>query len=178
MRLRSILVLLAVFVLLGGYFYFSRMPKPAVPQPPKVPVWSVNQEALQRIEVQLPRESLSQAFVKDGESWYFDDTKRSAIEKNRWGGMPLLFSSPQPERLVAENATLAKLTEYGLTQPTMEVTLTLDNGQNLKVKIGDRTPDGHAFYAQIPGSNNVAVVDISWYRVAERLVKEPPYASS
>jgi len=41
--------------------------------------------------------------------------------------------------------------------------------------VGDRTPDGHAYYVQAPGSNDVALVDFTWYEVLERLVKEPPY---
>ncbi|GAG36527.1 unnamed protein product, partial [marine sediment metagenome] len=34
----------------------------------------------------------------------------------------------------------------------------------------------NTFYVQAPGSNDVALVDYTWYEVLERLVKEPPYA--
>ncbi|MBM2825106.1 MAG: hypothetical protein HW402_770 [Dehalococcoidales bacterium] len=174
-------MLLVVLLALGGYFYYTRiMPRPAVKPAPKIPVWSVNVELLRQVTIKLPREAKSQTFIMEGEgeniTWYFNDTRHSAIDKNRWGGIPVLISQPRPERIIAENATEEKLAEFGLTRPLMEITLTLENKDSLKITIGDKTPDGHAFYAQVPGSNNVATVDITWYQVVERLVKEPPYA--
>jgi hypothetical protein len=42
--------------------------------------------------------------------------------------------------------------------------------------VGDKTPDFNNFYVQAPNRQSVATVDISWYTVVERLVKDPPYA--
>ena len=72
--------------------------------------------------------------------------------------------------------TEEKLAEFGLTQPLMKITLTLEDGDVLNIRVGDETPDGHAFYVQAPDSNDVALVDYTWYEVLERLVTEPPYA--
>ena len=89
--------------------------------------------------------------------------------------IPLLLSGPGVDRVIARQATEEKLTEFGLTQPQMEITLTLEDGNIMNIKVGDRTPDGNNFYVQAPDSNDVATVDITWYNVMERLVKEPPY---
>jgi hypothetical protein len=97
----------------------------------------------------------------------------------RWGGgIPLLLSGPGVERVIAENATEEKLAEFGLTQPQMEITLTLEDGDILNIRVGDRTPDGTTFYVQVPDSNDVALVDYTWPEVLARLVKEPPYVPS
>ena len=56
--------------------------------------------------------------------------------------------------------------------------MTLENGDVLNITVGDRTPDGNAFYVKAPDSNDVALVDYTWYEVLERLIKEPPYAST
>ncbi len=93
----------------------------------------------------------------------------------RWG-IEFLLTGPGAERVIAKNATEEKLAEFGLTQPQMEIILTLEDGDILNITVGDRTPGGDTFYVQGPDSNDVSLVDYTWYEVLERLVKEPPYA--
>ena len=181
MRLRNILILLAILLALGGYFYFSDTPEPPPESEPRVFVWKIEMDEIQHIEIRLPREDKSEAFTKIEEEdkfpWYFDDPQRSEVDVARWGGgIPLLLSGPGAERVIAQNATPEKLAEFGLAQPQMEIILTLEDGDILNIKVGDRTPDGNTFYVQAPNSNNVCLVDYTWYEVLERLVKEPPYA--
>ncbi len=183
MRLRNILILLAILLALGGYYSFSSRPEPTPKPKPQVFVWMIDMEEIKHIEIELPREGKSQAFikVKEGDKfpWYFDDSQRSNVDVNRWGGgIPLLLSGPRADRVISENTTEEKLAEFGLTQPLMKITLTLENGDIMNIKVGDSTPDGHAYYVQSPYSNDVALVDYTWYEVLERLVTEPPYASS
>lgn len=140
-------------------------------------------EQIKRIEIALPFENRSQAFIKERKGdefpWYFDNPQRSKVDTKRWGGgIPLLLSGPGVDRIIAENATPEKLTELGLTQPRMKITLSLEDGNILYINVGDSTPNGKNFYIQAPGTTDVATVDIAWYEVIARLVKEPPYASS
>ena len=178
MRLKSILILLAIAIALGVYFYIANRPQPGPPPEPQLYVWLIEMDEIQHIEIRLPREDMSQAFIKEEDrSWSFDDPQRTPVDMKRWGGgIPLLLSGPGIERVIAENATEEQLTEFGLTQPQMKITLTLEDGDILDIRVGDRTPDGAAFYVQVPDSNDVCTVDYTWYEVLERLVKEPPYA--
>lgn len=183
MRIRSILILLVILLALGGYFYFSQASETPEEEEPKIYVWQIEMDEIQHIEMQLPRENMSESFIKiskeDEFPWYFDNPQRSEVDQKRWGGgIPLLLSGPGAQRVIAENATPGQLAEFGLTQPQMEITLTLENGDILNITVGDRTPDGNAFYVKAPGSNSVALVDYTWYEVLERLVKEPPYKSA
>lgn len=179
MRLKSILILLVVLLGLGGYFYYSNRPKPVPNLAPQVFVWLFEMEELQHIEMQLPQENKSQAFIKEADkSWSFDDAQRAKVDMKRWGGgIPLLLSGPAAARVIATNATAEKLAEFGLTQPQMKIILTLADGQIMSIIVGRSTPDGTNYYVQAPGSNDVALVDYTWYAVLERLVKEPPYLS-
>ncbi len=182
MRLRNILILLVILLALGGYFYFFNTSEPPPEkEEPRVFVWLIEMDEIQHIEIRLPREDKSEAFIriKEGDKfpWHFDDPQRSAVDVARWGGgIPLLLRGPGAERVIATDATEEKLAEFGLTQPRMEITLTLENGDILNITIGDRTPDGNTFYVQALNSNDVYLVDYTWYEVLERLVKEPPYA--
>ncbi len=181
MRLRSILILLIILLALGGYFYFSNDSEPPPKAEPKVFLWNIEMFEIQHIEIRLPREDKSEAFVKIREGdkfpWHFDDPQRSEVDAERWGGgIELLLTGPGAERVIVRNATEEKLAEFGLTQPQMEITLTLEDGDILNITVGDRTPDGDAVYIQDLHSNDVYLVYYGWYEVLERQVKEPPYA--
>ncbi len=180
MRIKSILVLLAILLGLGGTYYYVKASKPVDKPEPQLYVWMIEMDDIQHIQMSLPREDKSQAFIKEVDrSWHFDDPQRSEVDMQRWGGgIPLLLSGPGVDRVIARDATEEKLTEYGLTQPRMEIKLYLADGTTLDIKVGDSTPNGSSFYIQAPGSNDVATVDITWYQVFERLIKEPPYASA
>ena len=183
MRLRSILILLIILLALGGYFYFSNDSEPPPQVEPRVFLWDIEMGEIQHIEIRLPREGKSEAFIriKEGDKfpWYFDNPQRSEVDVARWGGgIELLLTGPGAERVIARNATEEKLTEFGLAQPQMEIILTLEDGDILNITVGDRTPDGDAFYVQDLDSNDVYLVVYNWYEVLERLVREPPYALS
>ncbi len=180
MRLRNILILLSILLALGGYFYFSSGSEPPPQSEPRVFLWDIEMGEMQHIEIRLPREDKSVAFVKISQEskfpWYFDDPQRSEVDVARWG-IEFLLTGPGAERVIARDATEEKLAEFGLAQPQMEIILTLEDGDILNITVGDRTPDGNTFYVQAPNSNNVCLVDYTWYEVLERLVREPPYAS-
>jgi len=179
LRLGSILILLIILLALGGYFYFSNDSEPSPQVEPRAFLWNIEMGGIQHIEIRLPREDKSVAFVKISQEgkfpWYFDDPQRSEVDVARWG-IEFLLTGPGAERVIAKNATEEKLTEFGLAQPQMEITLILEDGDILNIAVGDRTPDGINYYVQAPGSNDVALVDYTWYEVLERLVREPPYA--
>lgn len=177
MRLRSIVILLLIFLVAGGAFYVYGRPKPPPPKEPRLFVWLVEMEELQQIDVRLPREGKSQAFVLgEDRYWHFDDAQKSPVDRKRWGGgIPLLLSGPGADRVIAKDATPERLAEYGLADPRMQVVLTLTDNRTVNIAIGNETPSGNAFYVKAPDTSDVATVDISWYQVIERLVKEPPY---
>lgn len=180
MRVRNIVILLVVLAVLGGVYLIVSQPEPE-DVTPVVYVWDVDMDEIERIEISLPHEGLSQAFIKipqgDQFPWFFEDG--SPVDVERWGGgIPLLLSGPVATRVITENATDEKLAEYGLLQPSMEITLTLSNGDIVETYVGDSTIDGVNYYVRAPDSNAVATVDYTWYEVLENLVLDPPYVSA
>ena len=168
---------MAILIILGGYLYLTSMPVPPPEEDPQLFVWLIEMEDIQHIVISLPREGNSQAFVKEEDrSWHFDDAERSPVDMQRWGGgIPLLLSGPGTDRVVSLNTPEEKLTEFGLTEPLMEITLTLENNEILAIKVGDNTPNSTNHYVQAPGSTDVALVDFTWYNEIVRLVRQPPY---
>ena len=178
MRLGSILTLLIVLVALGIYFAFFRpTPPPEPPPEPRPFVWDVDMEELKHMIISLPKEGKSEQFVKHADKyWYFDDPPGPKVDMKRWGGgIPLLLSGPGAERLIAEDATEEQLAIFGLADPRMEISLTLENEDTINIVVGDSTPSGDAYYVKLVNSNEVYTVDYTWYDVIGRLVLEPPY---
>jgi len=180
---RNFLILLAILIVLGGVYFAVSRPKPDESSQPKVYIWNVDRDEIEHIVISLPSQSLSQAFIKisqgDQFPWFFDDEQRSPVDQNRWGGgITLLLSGPGADRVITNNATDEQLAEYGIAQPSMEITLTLLDGKILKIDVGDSTPNGINYYVRAPNSNAVATVDYTWYDVLAALVTDPPYVSA
>ncbi len=182
MRIRNIIILLVIFLGVGGYFYFSNIPQPPKQPETKLYVWLVDMDAINHIKIDLPKENKSESFIKipkeDSFPWYFDNAQTDNVDSKRWGGgIPLLLSGPGVERIISKNTTPEKLAEFGITQPQMEIKLALTDNKTMTITVGNKTPDGTSHYVLAPGTNNdVALVDVSWYDVLARLVTEPPYA--
>jgi hypothetical protein len=182
LRLRNILILLVILLGLGGAYYFINSPEPPESKEPRYYAWLIEMDDILHIEISLPREGKSQSFIKipkeDTFPWYFDDPQRSNVDTQRWGGgIPLLLSGPGVERVISKNTTPEKLAEFGLAQPQMVINLLLTDNKTMTIPVGNKTPDGASYYVLAPDtSNDVALVDRSWYEVLARIVTEPPYA--
>jgi hypothetical protein len=182
LKIRYILILLAVLAVLGGVFYIFGRPETPSNTKTQEYVWLIEADDINHVELRLPRENASQKFIKisqdDKFPWFFDDANRTMVDVARWsGGVPLLLSGPAADRKVTDNATQTQLSSFGLNQPRMEIILQLSDRTILNIAVGDLTPDGTRNYVRAPNSNIVATVDASWYALLAGLVKNPPYAA-
>jgi len=159
-----------------GYAVSRRLEPVERPQPRRF-LWSVEMDELKRIAINLPSAQKSEAWVKHEDSyWYFDAPSGPRVDMKRWGGgVPLLLSGPGVDRPITEGATDEQLEIYGLRAPGIRIVLTLENDDLINVEVGDRTPDGRAYYIKLLSSRDVYAVDHTWVEVLERLVREPPY---
>ncbi len=181
MRTRSIVVLIVILAVLGGVYFVVSRPESPEPPEPTVYVWDVDMDEIEHIVISLPHQGLSQAFIKipqgDQFPWFFDDEQRSPVDAERWGGgIPLLLSGPGAARVITEDATDEQLAIFGLAQPSMQIILTLTDGDIVETDVGDKTPNGQNCYVRAPNSRAVALVDYTWYDVLSGLVTNPPYA--
>jgi hypothetical protein len=181
LKIQNILILLIILLATGGFFYFLNMPKGPEVQKVQEYVWMIEMEDIDHIILDLPREGKSESFIKISEEdkfpWFFDDEEKSPVDSARWGGgIPLLLSGPGAGRVIAKDASVEKLTEFGLMNPKMVITLTLNSGKIMTINVGDATPNSNYYYVQAPNTNDVALVDSTWYDVLVKLVNEPPYA--
>ena len=176
-KLRAILILVVVLAVLYPIYREVSKPVPPPREEPRPFVWYVEMDELARMEIRLPPLELLEAWVKhEDRYWYFDQPDGPKVNMERWGGgIPLLLSGPGANRLIAEDATEEQLEIFGLTEPTVEIELTLDTGEIIDIILGDATPDGQGYYIKLLESADVYTVDYTWFGVIARLVLDPPY---
>ncbi len=94
------------------------------------------------------------------------------MDLDRWGGIPLLVTGPRSSRVLEER--IDDPAAYGLESPQTVVEVSLEDGRQIAVHLGDVTPDGNGNYAQLVGFPTLFIVNVSWGEVLNRLVLEPP----
>ena len=184
MKLKAILILVAILAIAGTTYYFVSRPKPAAPAAPHYYVWSFDMQHLQSVTMSLPKSGQPPlSFVKhaDDSEFYFAPTVAGGpdgpmVDNQRWGGgIPLLLSGPGANRLILQNATDAQVADYGFNTPNLTATLTLDDGKTYEVQVGDLNPEGTNYYTRLASNNDIYTVDKSWYDVISGIISKPPY---
>lgn len=136
--------------------------------PVRTRLYSVPQDAITSVAVRT--ETNAVAFERRGSDWYFAGDALVPVNPDRWGGVVLLLSGPEVERrLPAPRAP----DEFGLGAPAI-VSVGLDGGRRVAVRLGAETPDERNIYAQLHGESEVALVNAPWAQVLLRLAAAPP----
>lgn len=110
-------------------------------------------------------------------SWAFDADPPLPVNPDRWGGVTLLLSGPDVERVLDAAGADGGAGEFGLDAPSAVVRVRLADGSAVTARLGDRTPDGRNVYAQVEGREAVALVNAPWGDAVARLASDPPFPS-
>jgi hypothetical protein len=178
LRLRNILILVAVLAVAAAAYFITRPSEEPSPEiEPRPRLWEFDMEELEHILIELPRQDMSESFIKhEDRQWYFVDPPDIQVNPDRWGGgIPFILSGPYMDKTIAEDATEEQLANFGFTTPAMKITLTKEDEEVINIEIGDAVPGGNAYYLRLAESNNVYTIVSDWYDVLKRLVTEPPY---
>ena len=188
MKLKAILILVAILAVAGTTYYFVTRPKAPTQPAAKHFVWNFDMDELQSVTFTLPKAGnggLTESFIKhpDNKEFYFDVVNGPEVDNQRWGGgIPVLLSGPQANRMILPSATEAQLQQYGLDPAikplNMDIKLTIligDTPVKYEVYVGDSNPDGSNYYVRLAGNTDVYTVDKSWYDVLADIITNPPY---
>ena len=191
MKLKAILILVAILAVAGTTYYFVSRPKAATQPDAKHFVWNFDMDELQSVTFTLPKAGnggLTESFVKhpDNQEFYFDVVNGPEVDNQRWGGgIPVLLSGPQANRLILQSANETQLQQYGLDPAikplNMDIKLTILVGGapvGYEVYVGDSNPDSSYYYVRLAGNTDVYTVDKSWYDVLADIITNPPYIAA
>jgi Domain of unknown function (DUF4340) len=158
MKLRGLIIAIAVLAALTGALYWSNHEKPAdtasTDAPPKI--LTLKEDDISRID--LKKKGADELILaKDGSGkWQITAPKPLGVEQNTVSPMLSSLSTLTSGRLVEEKAS--DLRQFGLSDPALTVKITEKNNQTQTLLLGDNTPAGSAVYAKLEGDPRVFTV--------------------
>lgn len=145
MRVRGMLVAVVVLAALGGAVWYSEKlkkaeeSKPAADAPPKV--LSIPEDQFRQIEIKK-RDGETTVVKRDSATskWQITAPKPLNADTEAMSSLVSSLASMASDRLIEEKA--ADLSAYGLTAPSLEVSVTTADGKARRLLVGDETPTG------------------------------------
>ena len=145
---RSTLVLLVLFALLGGYAWFVESERPpATEADANERVFDLEADAVVELEITAENGDVTRLERTAGSrSWEMRSPVETAADDNRATAIASALEGLEIERVVA--AEPADLAPFGLADPVVDVAFRMDGDAALRrLRIGDTTPIGTDRYA-------------------------------
>ncbi len=168
----TVLLILLALATAGIFYYFSSNQSEEVSIDPPW-FYQVSMDDINFIEV--TRKDKSVGFYKNNDrTWSFVNPKGIPPSYERWGGVTLLLSGPQTQRLLVADK-VDDPAQYGLDDPNLIINFDLVGGRNLTLKLGGATSDFKHYYCQINDFEELFIISSMWNDVLGDLVDELPY---
>ena len=157
---RSTLVLLVLFLLLGGYAYFIESERPPASEADaEEPVFDVEADAIVELEITAENGDVTRLERAAGSrSWTMRVPVEVAADDNRATAIASALESLDVQRVVA--AEPPDLGPYGLADPVVDVAFRTDGDSAVRrLLIGETTPAGGNRYARTDGNPRVFLIE-------------------
>ncbi len=106
--------------------------------------------------IDLRRKDETVAFIKQERDWRIIQPIREKAKNYQVIDMMRKLDSLKAEKFVAEKTE--RLLEYGLDQPHVEITLTLEDDSTKALLVGEKMPDSDLYYAKIADADIIFVI--------------------
>ncbi|MFB3825190.1 MAG: DUF4340 domain-containing protein [Bryobacteraceae bacterium] len=163
MKVRGLLVAVALLAVLGGLVWWSNKrqkageSKPSADAAPKI--LTIPEDQIQEVRLQKTGGETT-VLRKGGDGkWAIAEPKPLRADQDSVTSMISSLASLSADKLVEEKA--ADLAPYGLTQPGLGVKVIKKDGKTEDLFIGDETPTGSGSYAKL--ANDPRVFTIASY---------------
>jgi hypothetical protein len=172
MKFKGTYILLIVFVVLGGYVYFTEFrgrEERQKQEEAKKKVVQAEQKDITEISLIYPDRTITA--VKKGErQWEITSPAGVDADPDEWEMLASNILNVDREDTVAENAE--DLAVFGLNDPPVKVSAKLANGQSIELSIGGENPKKTHNYAKLADSNAVFLTGSQWSRTFTKTVSD------
>lgn len=162
-----------LIVLAGVVYYLSQQPTPqeaaAKAKTPQIMTFTTTEAT----KLVITEGSKTTEVDRSGSGWQLVKPIATPADPNRVEGWLDQLGSLTADQVVA-GAT--NLQQYGLSQPTLKVEVSLSAGTTAKLMLGDKTPDGNDYYAQVPNDKQVYLVSSALGDDLQSALAQPPKA--
>ena len=168
MSYRTTVVLLLVLGALAAYLLWIEPRTRRGPQSQQASVYTVDPAQVTAVEVQSGEARVRLERVVGG-PWRFADGRQEPVDQARLSGRSL--GGPIIRRTLAD---VSDLGQFGLAPPQATFRLSLQDGSEVMLQLGNRSPDAAMRYVQKDEPTTVYLVDDFWAQAWLRVVSEPP----
>lgn len=181
MNRRTTIILLAVFVVLGGIAYYlnanpeaaGRTPTPTLGAPPKV--WQLESNNIKSVTViDRVRNVTFSAAVDEQEAWTITQPSPGPADGLTMSSVSSTLGALYINRTITETVDLA---EFGLITPDYTIEVVRKDGATLKADVGKKAVTGAAYYVLPAGAVNAVLVSSSTLDSLLTLPSQPPFAT-
>ena len=174
MKPRTTLVLLGIFLALLAYVYFGELRQPPASEPTTptpAPIWEVAVDEVLGLTVRSGEQETRLIRPVGGE-WSLEAPQAEPADEDRVSRVLGNLVDVTPSRTLTE--TMGPLADYGLEQPSLEVTLRLADERTEVLRIGAPNPQQTAHYAQVEEQEALHLVPGWLVTSLQELLDQPP----
>lgn len=168
MSYRTTVVLLVVLGALAAYVLWVEPRTRPGAQSQQASVYTVGVEQVTGIEVQSGEVGV-RLEREVGGPWRFADGRSDPVDQARLSGLSL--GGPTIRRTLND---VSDVGQFGLAPPQATLRLSLQDGGEVVLQLGNRSPDAAMRYVQRDEPTTVYLVDDFWAQAWLRVVSEPP----
>ena len=178
MRFRNTIILLLVFIVLGGYTYFFEVKGNKAAEESttgaKIAVWDIEPPQVKELDVSGPDGRTR--LIREGTGpWYLVDLSTQTQAPADDARVDRVIETVAYMRATRVFTNTTDLKEYGLADPAWRADLHLQNGEVKTLEWGDKTPQGFSYYVKKDKEDAVYIIASYVIEDLERLVREPAY---
>ncbi|MCL4459738.1 MAG: DUF4340 domain-containing protein [Chloroflexi bacterium] len=170
MSFKTTAILLVILLVLGGFVYWLEY-RPGRPQEKaQLSVFNFKVEDVNSIEVE--HNGRSTVVTKKEDRWQMLKPEQVEADKWRVEGVLTRLGSLTATRVLDNPGQ--DLATYGLSNPQAEAKVTLTGAKREILFIGDKNPEGTAYYANLPAGDKVYLIPSQIADDLIKMVDQPP----
>jgi len=160
-------------VLAGVVYVVSQQPTPQEAADKAAHPQILNFQTVDASRLVISDGSKTTELRRDGTVWNLVKPIQTPADATRVDGWLDQLSTLTADRVIEGSSDLG---QYGLAPPKLNVDVTLKDGKSARLVLGDKTPDGVDYYAQVPDQKAVYLVSAPLGDDLKSALTNPPKA--
>ena len=153
MKPKGLFIAVALLAVLGGVWIWSNKKQEAdakkAPTDTTTKLLTVPEDQVQEIRLKKGADTL--VLRRDSGKWHITAPQPYSADPDTSSSLVSSLTSVSADKLIDEKAT--DLSAYGLSSPSLDVTVVRKDGKTNELLIGDETPTSSGFYAKVAGND-------------------------
>jgi hypothetical protein len=149
LRMRGLLIALAVLVALAGGVYWSNKAKETEAKKPAADTTTkiIDFQGRQITKIEIRRTGGETTVLEKKDKWALTGPRPLPADQEAVGGVLSTLATLNADRLIEAKGTDAGM--YGLAQPSVDFVISQNDGKTRHILIGDEVPTGNGYYVKV-----------------------------